>query len=132
MKRGNIVIKGHGVKVTHALRAYVHDKLSPISRHSDLVMSTRVCLAVRKLKEKGLRHHVSITLRAKSGKKDIRGSEIFLKEARHDMYGAIDVLTSKLDRRVSGYKDGLKSHGRSAVANAKRAHCVRRYDVPLD
>ena len=124
MKKGNIVIEGHGVKVTKALRAYVYDKLDSISRHSDLVMSTRVCLMFKKLKEKGLRHHVSITLRTKSGKKKARGAEIFLEEARDDMYGAIDVLVSRIGRVFTGYKECVKDHGRSAGAKAKRAHCV--------
>ena len=48
----NLLITGHHVDVTPALRAYVEDKLERITRHFDQIIDIAVVLGVEKPSEK--------------------------------------------------------------------------------
>lgn len=93
-----INITGHHVEVTPALRAYVNEKLSRISRHFDHVISINVVLNVEKH-----RNDAEATLHA-------AGKSLFANASDADMYAAIDALIDKLDKQVKRYKDRLQDH----------------------
>lgn len=97
----NLVVHGHHVEVTPALRSYVEDKLGRIRRHFDQVIEADVLLSV----EDKLRQRAEITLR-------LSGNSLFAESVNDDMYAAIDLLMDKLDRQVLRHKDRLRSHDR--------------------
>jgi putative sigma-54 modulation protein len=95
----NLIIHGHHVEVTPALRSYVEEKLGRIRRHFDSVIDADVVLSV----EDKLRQKAEITVR-------VRGSSLHAEHTNGDMYAAIDALMDKLDRQVLRHKDRVRSH----------------------
>lgn len=89
----NLTITGHHLDVTPAIRGYVEDKMSRITRHFDQVIDVSVILAVEKLK-----HKAEVNLH-------VRGKDIYVESIDDDMYAAIDSLTDKLDRQVLKHKE---------------------------
>ncbi len=100
----NLIIHGHHVEVTPAMRDYVQGKLERIRRHFDHVIDADVVLAV----EDKLRQRAEITLR-------VRGSSLHAESTDGDMYAAIDLLMDKLDRQVLRHKDRVKTHTRDPL-----------------
>lgn len=98
-----LIISGHHVEVTPALKDYASSKLSRVSRHFDNITSAQVILSVDKLVQKA-----EATIR-------IAGGELFANAQSEDMYAAIDLLTDKLDRQIVRHKE--KSQIRSHTIN---------------
>jgi putative sigma-54 modulation protein len=94
----NLIIHGHHLEVTPALRSYVEDKLTRIRRHFDNVIDVDVVLSVDKLRQKA-----EITLR-------VRGSALHAACIEDDLYASIDAMMDKLDRQVLRHKDRVKNH----------------------
>jgi putative sigma-54 modulation protein len=95
----NLIIHGHHVEVTPALRGYVQGKIERIRRHFDNVIDADVLLSV----EDKLRQKAEITLR-------VRGNSMHCEHIDGDMYAAIDALMDKLDRQVLRHKDRVRDH----------------------
>lgn len=100
----NLIIHGHHVEVTPALRGYVEGKLERVRRHFDHVIEADVLLSV----EDKLRQKAEITMR-------VRGSALHAEAIDADMYAAIDSLIDKLDRQVLRHKDRVKNHAREPL-----------------
>jgi putative sigma-54 modulation protein len=100
----NLIIHGHHVEVTPALRGYVEGKMERIRRHFDKLIEADVLLSV----EDKLRQRAEVTLR-------ISGTQLFAECIDGDMYAAIDTLMDKLDRQVLRHKDRVRNHGAVAV-----------------
>ncbi len=88
----NFSITGHHIDVTPAIRGYVEDKLSRVTRHFDQVINVSVILSVEKLQQKA---EVNVQL---------PGKALFVESADGDLYAAIDALADKLDRQVIKHK----------------------------
>jgi putative sigma-54 modulation protein len=99
----NLIIQGHHLEVTPALRDYVGGKLERIRRHFDHVIEADVLLSVDKLQ-----HKAEVTLR-------VRGNSMHAESIDGDMYAAIDNLINKLDRQVLRRKDRVKNHAREPL-----------------
>ena len=93
-----VIVTGHHVEVTPALRAYVTEKLQRISRHFDHVLTINVILSVEK------------HLKGAEATVHAAGKSLFANSSGNDMYAAIDDLADKLDRQVRRYKDRLRDH----------------------
>lgn len=100
----NLIIHGHHVEVTAALRGYVEDKMERIRRHFDHVIEADVLLSV----QDKLRQKAEIRLR-------VRGSNLYAEQTEEDMYAAIDGLMDKLDRQVLRHKDRTRNHARTPL-----------------
>jgi putative sigma-54 modulation protein len=94
----NLIIHGHHLEVTPALRGYVEGKIERVRRHYDHVIEANVLLTVEKLRQKA-----EITLR-------VRGSSLHADCIDDDLYAAIDRLMDKLDRQVLRHKDRVHGH----------------------
>lgn len=94
----NLIVHGHHLEVTPALRAYVEDKMERVRRHFDHVIEANVVLTVDKLQ-----HKAEITLH-------VRGSNLHAAAVQDDLYAAIDCLMDKLDRQVRRHKDRVQNH----------------------
>ncbi len=100
----NLIIHGHHVEVTPALRGYVEGKMERIRRHFDHLIEADVVLSV----EDKLRQCAEITLR-------VRGNSLHAEATDEDMYAAIDCLMDKLDRQVLRHKDRVRNHVRDPL-----------------
>ncbi|BCN92788.1 ribosomal subunit interface protein [Thiomicrorhabdus immobilis] len=97
-----INITGHHIDVTDALRAYVTEKLSKLSRHFDHVTNVHVILTVEKQSQKAeATVHVS-------------GTDLFAQHDTEDMYASIDGLVDKLDRQIVKHKEKISDHNRKS------------------
>lgn len=100
----NLIVHGHHVEVTPALRGYIEGKLERIRRHFENVIDADVVLSV----QDKLRHKAEVTVR-------VRGNSLHAESTEADMYAAIDSLMDKLDRQVLRHKDRVKDHGKAPL-----------------
>jgi putative sigma-54 modulation protein len=94
----NLTVSGHHLPVTAAMRGYVEEKLSRITRHFDHVIDVGVILTVEKLTQKA------------EATVHVRGKDIFVESEDLDLYAAIDLMVDKLDRQIIKYKDRVRAH----------------------
>ncbi|HED13421.1 MAG TPA: ribosome-associated translation inhibitor RaiA [Gammaproteobacteria bacterium] len=99
-----INISGQNIEITDALRSYVEERFSKISRHFDGIMKSSVILQVEKL-----RHQADAKILTK-------GSPIHANATAGSMYDAIDMLASRLNRQVLKYKDKGHNHHQAGGA----------------
>lgn len=104
----NLMISGHHLELTPAIREYVRTKLDRILRHFDHVIDIAVILGVEKPSEKDKRQRAEVNVR-------LRGNVIHVESFAEDMYAAIDSLIDKLDRQVLKYKTKLQSYQHDAI-----------------
>jgi putative sigma-54 modulation protein len=98
----NLMVSGHHLEVTPALRTYVQEKIGRVTRHFDHVIDAHVILTANKLNQKA-----EVTLH-------VPGKDLHCECEEGDLYAAIDVLADKLDRQVLKYKDKLHESRRQA------------------
>ena len=99
----NLIIHGHHLEVTPALRGYVQGKMERIRRHFDHVIEADVLLTVDKLVQRA-----EVTLR-------VRGDSLHAQSLHGDLYAAIDALVDKLDRQVLRHKDRARGQFRTPI-----------------
>ena len=93
-----LIITGHHLEVTEALKAHIHSKFEKLARHSDNVADVHVILSVEKLIQ-----NAEATLQ-------VSGANFFAEDHQEDMYAAIDELVDKLDRQITKHKEKTGSH----------------------
>ncbi len=96
-----IILTGHHVEITDALRQYVNSKMERLERHFDNVTDLHVVLSVEKLRQKA-----EATLH-------LSGNNLHADAIEEDMYAAIDMLADKLDRQLKKHKEKVTDHHRS-------------------
>lgn len=89
----NLILTGHHLDITPAIREYITTKLKRITRHFDHVIDVNVILSIAKLNQK-IEANVHV-----------RGKDIFAQAEDGDMYAAIDLLADKLDRQIVKHKE---------------------------
>ena len=93
-----IVISGHHVEVTDALREYVNAKFERLQRHYSQISKSEVTLIVEKMVQKA------------EATVHISGKDLFAAADSEDMYAAIDALADKLDRQLIKHKEKHRPH----------------------
>ncbi|MDD5276629.1 MAG: ribosome-associated translation inhibitor RaiA [Methylovulum sp.] len=93
-----VVVTGHHLEVTDALKTHVDAKFAKLARHFDNVTDVHVILAVEKLVQKA-----EATLQ-------LSGAKLFAEDHQDDMYVAIDNMVDKLDRQIIKHKEKTGSH----------------------
>ena len=103
-----IIVTGHQVAVTPALKDYVSGKFDRIIRHFEHLHDVNVVLSIEKLF-----HKAEATLHCAANK------TIHAEANAADMYAAIDALVDKLDAQVKKHKEKLTSHHRDVGREAR-------------
>jgi putative sigma-54 modulation protein len=93
-----VIVTGHHLEVTDALKAYIDVKFEKLARHFDKVTDVHVILSVEKLIQKA-----EATLH-------LSGANLFAEDHQEDMYAAIDQMVDKLDRQITKHKEKMLSH----------------------
>lgn len=102
----NLQLSGHHLEITPAIRSYVTDKLSRITRHFDHVIDANVIMSVDKLAQK-IEANVHV-----------RGKDIYVECVDTNLYAAIDGMVDKLDRQILKHKEkAVDHHQDEAVRN---------------
>ena len=107
----NLMITGHHVDVSPALREYVENKMDRVVRHFDQIIDIAVILGVEKPSEKDKRQRAEVNVR-------IKGNVIHVEHFAEDLYAAIDGLVDKLDRQVLKHKAKVQDHQHEALKHA--------------
>jgi putative sigma-54 modulation protein len=97
----HIILSGHHIDITDALRDYVNTKMERLERHFDSVTDIHVVLSVEKLRQKA------------DATVNVSGSKLYAETTDEDMYAAIDALVDKLDRQLKKHKEKVTDHHRS-------------------
>lgn len=105
-----IIVSGHQVIVTPALRDYAESKIGRIVRHFEQTQDATVVLSVERLLQKA-----EATVHCASNK------TIHADATAPDLYAAIDILADKLDRQVKKHKEKLTDHRRTDGREARLA-----------
>lgn len=106
----NLIISGHHLAVSPALRAYVISKLERVLRHFDQVIHVNVLLSKHNEAQKERRQGVECSIH-------VKGNALHAGSKHLNLYAAIDELIDKLDRQVVGHKTRIQGW---RSANAKR------------
>jgi putative sigma-54 modulation protein len=93
-----VIVTGHHLEVTDALKAHIDAKFEKLARHFDNVTDVHVILSVEKLVQKA-----EATLQ-------LSGAKLFAEDSQEDMYAAIDAMVDKLERQISKHKEKTGSH----------------------
>ncbi|WP_420472680.1 ribosome hibernation-promoting factor, HPF/YfiA family [Noviherbaspirillum sp. ST9] len=104
----NLMITGHHVDVSQALREYVENKLERVVRHFDQIIDIAVILGIEKPSEKDKRQRAEVNMR-------LKGNVIHVEHFAEDLYAAIDGLVDKLDRQVLKHKSKVQGHQNEAL-----------------
>lgn len=94
----HVIITGHHLEITEALRAHIDSRFEKLARHFDNVTDVHVILSVEKLAQKA-----EATLQ-------ISGAKLFAEDHQEDMYVAIDNMVDKLDRQITKHKEKMTSY----------------------
>jgi putative sigma-54 modulation protein len=78
-----LIVTGHHLEVTEALKAHIDAKFEKLARHFDNVADVHVILS---------------------------GAKFFAEDHQEDMYSAIDEMVDKLDRQITKHKEKTGSH----------------------
>ncbi|MGZ8097287.1 MAG: ribosome hibernation-promoting factor, HPF/YfiA family [Methylosarcina sp.] len=93
-----VIVTGHHLEITDALKAHIDAKFEKLARHFDNVTDVHVILTVEKLVQKA-----EATLQ-------ISGAKLFAEDSQEDMYIAIDNMVDKLDRQIIKHKEKNWGH----------------------
>jgi putative sigma-54 modulation protein len=81
-----------------ALKNYVHDRTTKLTKYIDKPLDSQVTLSVQKF-----RQIADVVINAD-------GIRIAGQEAHEDMYAAIDLVMDKIERQVKKYKEKIRRH----------------------
>lgn len=104
----NLMITGHHVDVSQALRDYVENKMERVVRHFDQIIDIAVILGIERPSEKDKRQRAEVNMR-------LKGNVIHVEHFAEDLYAAIDGLVDKLDRQVLKHKSKVQGHQNEAI-----------------
>ena len=99
----NVLITGHHIDLTPAIRDYVETKLDRVVSHFDQVIDVAVILGVEAPAEKEKRQRAEATMR-------IKGDVIHAESYAENLYAAIDLMVDKLERQVQKIKGKVQGH----------------------
>lgn len=102
-----VIIKGHQIDVTPALREHTEAKLDRLTRHFDHLHELSVILSVEKLL-----HKAEATIL-------VSGKALHAEAVASDMYAAIDALADKLTAQVRKHKEKVTDHHNEDVRAAR-------------
>jgi putative sigma-54 modulation protein len=97
-----IIVRGHKLKITPAIRAYAHKKLQRLERFFSNIQKIVVELEVQKIRNKAQRQTANVTV-------DLAQGIIRANEADPDIYTAIDKVFDKLDLQIKKHHEKLKT-----------------------
>ena len=100
-----VIIHSHHLEVTSGLKTHLEDKLNLIKKHFDQIIQINAILGIDKAHEKELRQTAELSLH-------VLGKDLFALAHHEDLYQAIDLAVSKLDKQIIKVKEKVKNHHR--------------------
>ncbi len=113
MKQHDVIISGHHIDLTPALKELVHQKIEKLFVHEDRIIRLRVDLSRNVAKNEKTDYTAK-------GHIEINGSDIVVNANSEDVHKSVDLLVEKLTR-------GLRRRSRLRKVKQKNVHNV---DIP--
>jgi putative sigma-54 modulation protein len=104
-----VIIHNNHLEVTPSLKTHIEEKLDLIKKHFQQIIQVHVNLSVDKAQEKDLRQSAELSIH-------VKGKDLFAIAHHDDLYQAIDLATSKLDKQIIKVKEISKNHHRPVAA----------------
>jgi putative sigma-54 modulation protein len=115
MRQHDVILSGHHIELTDALKSVVHEKVEKLFQHEDRIIRLRVDL---EYKNNGNRDKEYIA----KGHIEISGPPLILSVSSDDLYKSIDEMVDKLDRK-------LRRRSRLRKVKRNNPHGI---DIPAD
>ncbi|MGF1531278.1 MAG: ribosome hibernation-promoting factor, HPF/YfiA family [Puniceicoccaceae bacterium] len=115
MKQHDVIISGHNLELTEALKQAVYQKVEKLFAHEERIIRLRVELEYSK-NVTGQQEFLA------KGHIEISGPLLILTVASHDLYASIDQMADKLDRK-------LRRRARLSRVKRKNLHSI---DLPAE
>ena len=116
MKQHDVIISGHNMELTEAIKNMVHEKAEKLFEHDDHIIRMRVELDYDPHSSSHKSEFIA------KGQLEVRGNDHFASAATNDLYKSIDDMVSKLDRM-------LRRRSRMQKVKRKDTHAV---DIPAE
>jgi len=116
MTTHDIIISGHNMELTEAIKNMVHEKADKLFEHDDHIIRMRVELDYD---THNASHHSEFIAK---GQLEVRGNDHFASAATDDLYKSIDDMVNKLDRM-------LRRRSRLVKVKRKDTHSI---DIPAE
>lgn len=107
-----VIVRGHNLEVTEALKDYAEKKLSKLEKFFDNIQKVQVELDYRSTRAEDKRHVAQVTIWAS-------GSVLRGEVPSSDMYASIDMVFSRLEKQMVKYKEKLKIRKKEKTAIGK-------------
>ena len=115
MKQHDVIISGHHLELTDAIKAAVQTKVERLFQHEERIIRLRVELEYSK-NVSGQQEFMA------KGHIEINGPPLILTVASDDLYTSIDLMVDKLDRK-------LRRRARLFRVKRKQVHAV---EIPAE
>lgn len=117
-----IVVRGHNLKITKAIKDYTEKKLQKLEDFYNGIIEVVVELEVRRIKDKSKAHEVRATVKLPMH------VNIHSEAATADIYASIDKLVDMLETPLKKYHDKMKnSHRKMSFFSRARRKVTRDY-----
>lgn len=105
----NITVTGRHVDITDSMKEHAKNKVLKLEKYAPgLILDAHIIMDIEKY-----RHIVEITLKGKT-------FTIHAKEETGDMYSSIDILISKLEKKLRSIKEKLQDHHKKSTQQAEK------------
>jgi putative sigma-54 modulation protein len=120
-----IVVRGRNVNVTERVQDYVEKKVGKLERYLPIIDEARMELSQEDTRSAQHRMIAQLTVRS-------RGKVLRAEEREQDVFAAIDLVTEKMQRQITRFKDRLYSRGQMRGAESVRVPAVAEPAVEAD
>ncbi len=120
-----IVVRGRNVNVTERVQEYVEKKVGKLERYLPIIDEARMELSQEDTRSAQHRMIAQLTVRS-------RGRVLRAEERDQDVFAAIDLVTEKMQRQITRFKDRLYSRGQVRGAETVRVPEVAEPAVEVD
>src|SRR5512147_2268638 len=108
-----IVVRGRNVSITERVQEYVEKKIGKLERYLPIIDEARMELSQEETRSAQHRMIAQLTVRS-------RGRILRAEERDQDLFAAIDLVTEKMQRQITRFKDRLYSRGQVRGAETVR------------
>src|SRR5512139_3551350 len=108
-----IVVRGRNVNVTERVQEYVEKKVGKLERYLPIIDEARMELSQEDTRSAQHRMIAQLTVRT-------HGKVLRAEERDQDLFAAIDLVSDKMQRQISRFKDRLYGRGQMRGAETMR------------
>lgn len=98
-----LIIHSHHLEVTPSLKNHLEEKLMVMKKHFSEIIQINASLGLENAQEKTQRQMAELSIH-------VMGRDLFAVAHHEDLYHAIDLAVTKLDKQIIKLKEKVKNH----------------------